>query len=284
MPISRLNSRAFSWTFTLVVGASLGAGACSDDADEGEGVGGSSAGSSGSGSGTGGMAGSGAAGSGGGSSGSAGAGVSGSGGGSGDGGAAGSGDVDAGRDAGDDAAALTFTLSSPAFDNNPGCGPGDDADACDLFPVENTGLGDGPANISPEFLWVGAPAGTESFAIAMHDLSFLQGGNPFTHWVMWNIPATETGLPANLPSGASPGVPSAETGQISFGDDDGFAGSGACGNVYEFVLFALSVPSFEPEGNNQNQVEDEIAASDDVIATTTLRARSNPDGPCNPAP
>lgn len=282
MLTSRLDLGAFSWTLALVLSASLGAGACSDDGDDPDGAGGSSSGASG----TAGSAGSGTAGSGGGSSGSAGSGgASGSGGGSGDGGATGSSeDVDAGHDGGNDAAALAFTLSSPAFDNSPGCGPGDDADACDLFPVENTGLGDGPANISPEFNWVGAPAGTESFAIAMHDLSFLQGGNPFTHWVMWNIPATETGLPANLPSGASPGVPAAETGQISFGDDDGFAGSGACGNVYEFVLFALSVPSFEPQGNNQNQVEDEIAELEDVIATTTLRARSNPDGPCNPAP
>jgi hypothetical protein len=89
-------------------------------------------------------------------------------------------------------------------------------------------------------------------------------------------------LPENLPRAASPGVPSAETRQVSYlPDDDGFAGSGACGNVYEFVLFALSAPSFEPSSEDPDEVEEEIVDSGDVIATATLRARSNPDGPCN---
>jgi phosphatidylethanolamine-binding protein (PEBP) family uncharacterized protein len=279
----RLDFRPWTRTLALALAAFLGTAACSDDESDGDGSGGSSAGGS---SGSGGAAGTGMSGTGG-SSGSAGSGASGSGGGggggdSGSGGGSGSsGDDDAGAD-GSDASALAFTLSSPAFDNNPGCG-GDlaDRDACDLFPVENTGLGDGTVNVSPQLDWVGAPAGTESFAIALHDLVFMPGGEPFTHWVLWNIPASETGLPANLPRGTEPGVPSEDTGQVSFLGDDGFAGSGACGNVYEFVLFALSVPSFEPESDDPDEVEAELAESDDVIATTTMRARSNPEGPCN---
>ena len=117
----------------------------------------------------------------------------------------------------------------------------------------------------------------------MHDLSFVQQQDPFTHWVMWNIPAASTGLPAELPVGVSPGVPAEDTGQVSIRDDNGFMGSGACGNVYELVLFALSVPSFEPMSDDPDEVEDEITTSGDVIGTTTLRARSNPApvGPCN---
>lgn len=286
MLMYRLNFRPGARTIALSLGALLGSAACSDDESDGAGMGGASAGASGSGAGA--AAGGGISGSGG-SSGSAGSGgasgAAGTGGGAGESGAGGSAgssvDVDAGPD-GDDASTQAFTLSSPAFDNNPGCGPAvADRAACDLFPVENTGLGDGTVNVSPQLDWVGAPAGTESFAIALHDLVFAPGGEPFTHWVMWNIPASETGLPANLPSGTEPGVPSEDTGQVSFLEDNGFAGSGACGNVYEFVLFALSVPSFEPESDDPDEVEQELAESDDVIATATMRARSNPAGPCN---
>ncbi len=278
----RLAFRPWTRTVALSFAALVASAACSDDENGGDGTGGTSAG--GSGSGSGGSAGSGMTS--GGSSGSAGSGVSGAGGssegsgGSGDG--AGSAvDEDAGSDGGD-ASVVAFTLSSPAFDNNPGCGPAiADRDACDLFPVENTGLGDGTTNVSPQLDWVGAPAGTQSFAIALHDLVFMPADEPFTHWVLWNIPASETGLPANLPRGTEPGVPSEDTEQVSIGGDIGFVGSGACGNVYEFVLFALSVPSFDPASGNPDAVEDELAESDDVIATTTMRARSNPAGPCD---
>jgi phosphatidylethanolamine-binding protein (PEBP) family uncharacterized protein len=276
----------FGWISAISLSTALFSVSCSDD-DAGDGVdggsGGASAGNGGS-AGSGGGAGSSAGGSGGsamtGAGGNSNAGSGGSAGMGGTGG--GSSDVDAGPDSGD-AGVLAFTLSSPAFDGNPGCGPGGAAAACDLFPVENTGLGDGTNNVSPELNWVGTPPGTESFAIALHDLVYMPQGEPFTHWVLWNIPVSETGLPPNLPRGLEPGVPSDDTGQVSYLDDNGFAGSGACGNVYEFVLFALSTPSFEPTNDDPDDVEDELAASDDVLETTTLRARSSPApaGPCN---
>ena len=107
--------------------------------------------------------------------------------------------------------------------------------------------------------------------------------DPFTHWVMWNIPASATGLPAELPAGTEPGVPSAETRQVSFRDNDAFAGSGACGNVYDFVLYALNVDSFDPpDDSSGDAVEAALEASDAVLGTATLRARSNPAGDsCN---
>jgi hypothetical protein len=97
---------------------------------------------------------------------------------------------------------------------------------------------------------------------------------------MWNIPGSATGLPAELPQGAMPGVPAANTQQASFRDTSGYTGSGACGNVYEFVLYALSTPTFTPaDPADQNAVQDALDASDDVLATATLRARSDPAGP-----
>jgi phosphatidylethanolamine-binding protein (PEBP) family uncharacterized protein len=267
----------------MVLGAALSAYGCSDD-DAGDGV--AAGGSGGSNAGSAGSAGSSSTAGNADSAGSAGSANAGSGpggsAGASDGGAAGSGgSSDAGTP--EDAGSGAFTLSSPAFDNVPGCGPGvPAADACGLFPVENTGLGDGTVNVSPEFDWAGVPAGTQSFAIAMHDLVYMPQGEPFTHWVMWNIPGSATGLPASLPRGASPGAPADDTRQVSFLDDDGFAGSGACGNVYELVLYALDSATFEPaDPTDPDAVESALDASDAVIATTTMRARSNPDGPCN---
>jgi phosphatidylethanolamine-binding protein (PEBP) family uncharacterized protein len=198
-----------------------------------------------------------------------------------EGGAAGAGgEAGAGSSAAD--AGGDFTLSSAAFTDNPGCGPGDPAAAaCDLFPNENTGLG-GSMNVSPALAWTGAPAGTLSFAIALHDLVYMPQGEPFTHWVMWNIPGSATGLPASLPAGAEPGVPSAAARQVSFEDDNRFTGSGACGNVYEFVLYALDRASFTPPDADPDAVENAIAGSGAVLATATMRGRSDPGGPCVP--
>lgn len=259
--------------------------ACSDDSDSGDGNQGGSAGSGSAQGGSSGNAGSaGSSGSGGGGSGgssgsagtagSGGTGAAGSGGSSGTGGSGEQGDAGPGPDAG----ATEFVLTSPAFDDNAGCGPdGDAPDACDLFPDENIRLGDA-ANVSPQFDWTGAPAGTQSFALALHDLS-----NPFGHWVVWNIPGDETGLPADLPRGEDPGVPAQNTHQLGFDENapqTGYEGSGACGNVYEFTLYALSAATFEPVSTDTpDDVQAELEASGDVLDTTTMRVRSDPNGP-----
>lgn len=268
--------RTYALLLALATGPALIAVSCSDDAEPDPvgtaGAGGSSAGSGGSaaggsaagGSASGGSAGSGTAGAGGSSAGSAGS----------EGMAGNAGSVGLPDAGGGDSEA--FILSSPAFDAVAGCGPDDDAEVCDLFPDETTDFaGD---NVSPQLDWSGAPAGTQSFAIALHDLSFTQGGDPFTHWVMWNIPASATGLPGALPEGEEPGVPSDDARQVSIGDDNGFFGSGAAGNVYEFVLYALSTPSIDPETEDPDAVEQFIEELDDsILGTATLRARSTPN-------
>ena len=52
-----------------------------------------------------------------------------------------------------------------------------------------------------------------------------------------------TSLPAMLGGGSMPAEPAGAS-QVSQQSDNSFAGSGACGNVYEFILLALGVPSF----------------------------------------
>jgi phosphatidylethanolamine-binding protein (PEBP) family uncharacterized protein len=281
---SARSRRTYAWLLSLAIGPGLAAASCSDDAEvDPPGVGGSAssnAGSAGSassgnaGAGTGGSAGANATGGTGGSAGNPG--------GAGNAGSTGLPNA-GGSTGGPDASTSAFTLTSPAFDGVAGCGPEDeDPDLCDLFPEENTGL-NGADNVSPELDWSGAPAGTQSFAIAFHDLSNVDDDDTFTHWVMWNIPASSNGLPAELPEGLEPGVPSDATRQVSFRESNAFAGSGAAGNVYEFVVFALSVPSIDPPGidpgdEDPDAVQEFIEALDDeVLGTATLRARSEPN-------
>jgi Raf kinase inhibitor-like YbhB/YbcL family protein len=49
-------------------------------------------------------------------------------------------------------------------------------------------------DISPSLEWSGAPAGTKSFAVVVHDpdAPLVDG---FTHWVVYGIPGDATGLP-----------------------------------------------------------------------------------------
>jgi Raf kinase inhibitor-like YbhB/YbcL family protein len=63
----------------------------------------------------------------------------------------------------------------------------------------------GDASVSPEIRWSQAPAGTKSFALVLADLEAHpdKGMTPFAHWVLWNIPATATGLPEGLPPGTT---------------------------------------------------------------------------------
>jgi Raf kinase inhibitor-like YbhB/YbcL family protein len=161
-------------------------------------------------------------------------------------------------------------VSTPAFENNAGCGPGAAASMCDTFPRANTNFG---TNTSPAMSWTGAPASTRSYAVVLQDLS-----NGFAHWVLWNIPASVTSLPAGLDrTTAMPAsVPGAQ--QASFGRnavEHGYFGPGACGNVYEFVVYALSVPTFSPTQNtSETMVRAQLRALSSIVGTASMRART----------
>src|SRR5690554_6115661 len=57
---------------------------------------------------------------------------------------------------------------------------------------------------SPLINWENVPEGTRSFMLHMHDLDVAVNRSSETqvHWVVWNIPADETGLAEGLPRGA----------------------------------------------------------------------------------
>ena len=57
---------------------------------------------------------------------------------------------------------------------------------------------------SPALNWTNTPPGTQSFVLHMHDMDVARNRttDDQVHWVVWNIPATATGLPEGVPKGS----------------------------------------------------------------------------------
>ena len=57
---------------------------------------------------------------------------------------------------------------------------------------------------SPALTWANTPAGTRSFLLHMHDMDVVRNktSDDQAHWVVWNIPASSTGLPEGVPKGS----------------------------------------------------------------------------------
>lgn len=57
---------------------------------------------------------------------------------------------------------------------------------------------------SPAINWANPPAGTQSFVLHMHDMDVARNRttDDQVHWLVWNIPATATGLPEGVPKGS----------------------------------------------------------------------------------
>ena len=128
-----------------------------------------------------------------------------------------------------------FTLSSRDF--SPG-GTLADEQAFD-------GMGCTGQNLSPELRWSGAPAGTKSFALMLHDPDAPTGGAGWWHWIAFDIPATV----AELAKGAGkPDGKSMPRGAQTVANDYGQPGyGGPCPPVgdkphrYVFTVYALKV-------------------------------------------
>lgn len=122
-------------------------------------------------------------------------------------------------------AAAAFSISSPAFTDG---GNIPAKFTCDA----------GPQNPSPALAWNDAPANAKSFALILHDPDApLAGG--FTHWVLFDIPATTTSLPEAF-----------QPGSVGVSGNSGFRRPGYGGpcppsgvHHYHFRLAALDVPT-----------------------------------------
>ena len=65
----------------------------------------------------------------------------------------------------------------------------------------------GPMAVSPALSWSQVPPGTQSFVLLLHDPEpVLNKGSKMdiTHWLIWNIPGTATGLQEGVAQGELP--------------------------------------------------------------------------------
>jgi Raf kinase inhibitor-like YbhB/YbcL family protein len=119
--------------------------------------------------------------------------------------------------------AAALSITSPAFTDGGNIPPKFTCDA-------------GMQNPSPGLAWKDAPANTKSYVLIVHDPDApLAGG--FTHWVLFDIPATTT----SLPEGFQPG-------SVGVSGNSGFRRQGYGGpcppsgsHHYHFMLSALDV-------------------------------------------
>mgnify|MGYP003328042177 FL=1 len=85
----------------------------------------------------------------------------------------------------------TISVTSSAFDHH------------GMVPESNSAYGE---NVSIDLTWADLPEGTQQLALICDDPIVVEIGmmeQPFVHWVMYNIPASASGLPAGLPSDAT---------------------------------------------------------------------------------
>ena len=113
------------------------------------------------------------------------------------------------------------------------------------------GFGCKGKNLSPALFWSDPPAGTQSFAIMVHDPD-APTGSGFWHWVVYNIPAAEVSIPAEAGDVKKKGMP---VGSVQGRNDYGtFGYGGPCPppgkpHHYHFRLYALKVAKLDVPPN-----------------------------------
>lgn len=141
-------------------------------------------------------------------------------------------------------AAAAFVLASAAFKPD---APMPRAAAYDK-------AGCGGSNISPELHWRGAPRGTRSYALILHDPDAPVPGG-FDHWVLYNIPAGTHSLPSNARLRAD------QLGTTSWNEAHY---GGPCpppgpAHHYVFTLYALDIARVAGEHLTAQQLQTAIA-------------------------
>jgi Raf kinase inhibitor-like YbhB/YbcL family protein len=135
---------------------------------------------------------------------------------------------------------------------------------------------------SPQLSWTAGPAGTVSYAVTIFDPNAPTNVG-FWHWLVYNIPAGTTSLPANIPvTGGAGGVGSGAlpAGALQAMDDYGIQGyGGPCPPVgngthnYIFTVTALSAmitgltPATTDAALLQFNMDGIILARGQVVAT-----------------
>jgi Raf kinase inhibitor-like YbhB/YbcL family protein len=150
---------------------------------------------------------------------------------------------------------MAFSLSSEAFS------------AGETIPSRYTCDGE---DTSPVLSWGDVPSNTEAFALIVDDPD--APGGVFTHWVLFNLPASAQGLPGGVP----------KTERLESGALQGRNGFGRIGyggpcpppgkpHRYRFSLYALDAPlDLEPGVTKQqvlNRMQGHILGETQLVGT-----------------
>lgn len=110
-------------------------------------------------------------------------------------------------------------------------------------------------DLSPALSWSGGPAGAKSFVLMMEDPD-ASGPKPFVHWLVANLPANVTRLPASLPKTESLTQAAGATQGANHMGKLGYYGphppSGEPPHHYHFQIFALDTVLTLPAGFNRH--------------------------------
>lgn len=131
-----------------------------------------------------------------------------------------------------------FEVTSTDFQDGGTLGPSQVADS----------MGYSGENNSPQLSWSGAPTGTKSFAVTIHDPD-APTGSGFWHWVVVNIPADVSSVESGAGSLDRPGLFSPS---LQLRNDAGFSGymgaappPGELAHRYVHTVHAVDVAHLE---------------------------------------
>jgi Raf kinase inhibitor-like YbhB/YbcL family protein len=173
-------------------------------------------------------------------------------------------------------AAAKLTVTSTAFKNG------------ETIPADYTADG---RNVSPPLRWSGAPAGSREFALILDDPD-APTPQPFVHWIMYQIPATATGLPEALGMGGTvkaEGLTGAIQGMTGFGayarpgsapPDPGYRGPAPPAGKphhYHFKVYALNAPVDAKPGMTKDDLlkamDGTIVAQGEIVGVYERKAK-----------
>jgi Raf kinase inhibitor-like YbhB/YbcL family protein len=157
-----------------------------------------------------------------------------------------------------------ITVTSSAFESG--------AILPDQFSAKNNQPGK-PAG-SPPLAWRGAPEGTQSFTLVMHDLDVVMnsGTTDNLHWIAWNIPASVTSLPAGVPN--TPTLPDGTVqgkNRVGIGFDG--PGAPATGPYHHYVFEIYALDTKLALGPDASRAQVMAAMEGHVLDRGTLVAR-----------
>ena len=135
------------------------------------------------------------------------------------------------------------------------------------FPIENTGRGQ---DVSPEFLVKNLSPAAKTLAVTLEDIRHPLFKN-FTHWLIWNIPATEK-IAGAIPGGRIvPNLGNARQG-LGYGWYKYAGPKPPKGNqhLYRFTIYALDqeieLPFLPTKGRFIKRAKEHIIQQGNIIA------------------